>query len=202
MNCNSPITLDALDELGRGIRLSFEWRGDRYGHTICGVNGDEAVPIAVSVDERGSGDGPLSPPVQEIREIADATGGRQLMLIGAAAGAHWSMTVRAAAEENQRYLEFDVAVRVQKPPAPLGIALDAVAPAEWIDLPSGEVACRRDRRLLFVALTPTAAAQRPPAAAQRAAGAAQRRILPPPLGLPRTFPSTIRWRYRIGWTPS
>ena len=111
---NTP-QLEAIDETGSGLRLSFYWHGDRYAHRVSLVDGGaEATSLLASVEDVGDDPAwPCSPPLQQLH-IEDRAGGAAAMLVGMAGRSHWSMSVesRPAARE----LHFDLACRLQQRP--------------------------------------------------------------------------------------
>ena len=108
---NPPsFTLNAINAQGLGLRVVFEWRGDRYGHTIYSVDGNESTPLCASVEGTPTDFWPASPPVQEIVEHELPGGQRTLLLTGQSGKSHWSATVEAAGA----CLCFDIAVRLKE----------------------------------------------------------------------------------------
>ncbi|MEX2176834.1 MAG: hypothetical protein WD872_20880 [Pirellulaceae bacterium] len=110
--------LEALDDLGRGLRLSFVWWADRYGHliSVVGPNG-EAATVLSSIEGISDGGWPLSPPLQSL-SIEYLAGGRHAaLLVGMAGRSHWSASVEAVPDRAE--LLFDVACRLGQTPAKL-----------------------------------------------------------------------------------
>ena len=61
-------TIESLDASGDGLRLEFDWFGDRFGHQIFGVRKDQAVPLFKSVEGEIDQIWPISPPLQEFND--------------------------------------------------------------------------------------------------------------------------------------
>lgn len=202
MPAESTTQLDAVDHRGDGVRVEFSRIGDRYAHTIYGVRGDSAVPIVSSVEDADYEGWPLSPPLQELRELTDDAGDRTLLLLGSAAYGHWSASIRSAtfARANP-YLEFDVAVRLHRAPAYLGVAYETVAGANWID--TGDLAFpQRDPHALCICAPLSKTDADSTARSERLKAfpdpnTPNRRLYLPTTPMPERFPNTYRWRYWI-----
>jgi hypothetical protein len=206
MPSDQPLQLDAVDQRGLGVRVAFHLVGDRYGHTLSAVRGDQIAPLLSSVEDVDQQGWPLSPPVQEIREVADAEGARTLLLIGAAAHGHWSAGVRSFKHNVAgHFLEFDVAVRLTRLPSHLGAAYELAEGARWINLPAGQVyAAQGDAELAVMAsLDDAVAASKRPSELLKSslnAGHPQRRTFCPDFSQLADFPATFRWKYWVGLT--
>ena len=112
-----PIVLEAA-----GFRVTFDLSrspgGDRFGHRIEFVDGNETVTLLESIEGTSDDAWPASPPIQEVH-VEDRDGGMQVALaVGRAGSGHWSLSchIDAAAEQ----VVFDVACRFRAaPPAEL-----------------------------------------------------------------------------------
>jgi len=114
---HQPIEIESLNDSGVGVRVRFTWRGDRYGHTISFVRGNEETACVESCEGDSTDDWPPSPPIQEIHEQQNG-GGKILFLTGMAGTAHWSMTV----ETRERFEQAEGKHRSSQPlPGPLSV---------------------------------------------------------------------------------
>lgn len=130
--------VDAIDSEGRGLFVSFPGRGDRFGHVVSIVCGDEIVPCMVSLEGDDSEEWPDSPPIQQLSIEQRKTGAVGLG-VGQAGKSHWSVTVETFAEE--RRIDFHVACRLKMHPAQIssryasllgeGIEPTSVDPYTW-----------------------------------------------------------------------
>jgi hypothetical protein len=215
--------LDAVDEAGQGVRVFFEREGDHFRHMIFGLNGRGAVALTVSIHELSDEGWPVSPPVQEIRELPDSVG-KQLTLTGAASHAHWSATVRvvrpAVFNASRRAdamnpqlevscIEFDFAARVRAAPHPLGFTYHTLAEASWVDLPfssipetsSGAAMLSREPYMAFISPTIGPGHGLPPKSRRLQISAAHERsrarLFEPITEVLRELPATMRWQYWI-----
>lgn len=105
-----PPPVTALDSAGRGLRIRFLWRGDRFGHVIERIDGDVATPELVSIESDAEASWPDSPPLQQlsVETIGTAT---TALGVGAAAKSHWSISVHPTDRDGVPALQFDVAAR-------------------------------------------------------------------------------------------
>lgn len=129
--------IESINDSGVGVRVRFTWRGDRFGHTISFVRGNEEIVCVESCEGNSNDDWPPSPPVQEIHQ-QQTDGGKILFLTGMAGTAHWSMTVetreRTVSGSPIELLWFDAAVRVKSRPTLLGSSYQSLSPCKWIDM--------------------------------------------------------------------
>lgn len=202
MSSLAAYSLDAVNAKGVGVRVVFERNGDQFSHAIYGVHPDRADAILNSVDAAEFDGWPASIPVQEVRLAPHPSGGEALMLMGAAAGGHWSATVRAVQfEKANPYLEFDVAVRLTRLPVFLGATYETLPDVIWT---------RDYQHLAFVNLSPhllTLAAPLGLDDSSRDRGEelrtwassthSRRQHFAPTAGLPLQYPATYRWRFCI-----
>lgn len=105
-----PPPVTALDSAGRGLRIRFVWRGDRFGHIIERLDGEAATPELVSVESDADAGWPDSPPLQQLSVETIGTTTTALG-VGAAAKTHWSISVQPADRDGAPALQFDVAAR-------------------------------------------------------------------------------------------
>jgi hypothetical protein len=97
------ISLPSLDENGIGLTIEFEWREDRFVHSVSVVKGDSRHVAWESQDVEDHG-----PVFQQIHEQEDDTGRSMVLLMGASHCTNWSMSVQATEPGT---LCFDVASR-------------------------------------------------------------------------------------------
>jgi hypothetical protein len=204
MATGEPIYLDAVNERGFGVRISFRQVGDRFGHMIWGVRPDRVDPVAESVDDADYEGWPLSPPVQELREANGPEGSRALLLIGSAAYGHWSASIRPGViHKINPCIELDVAVRLHRSPAYLGAAYEIVNEGTWKDFPydycltAGSWGTQR----ILITSFPNDVKDPPPSTDSLKSfpgdSKPDRRLFLPAAPLPRSYPATYRWRYVI-----
>ena len=102
--------------------------------------------------------------------------------------------------------QFDVAVRLHRAPAYLGVAFETLPEANWIDMqfdqPSGLAFAHQKKHALVISapLDELEAASRTPSDFLKAfsdQGAPNRRLFLPAAPLPTQYPATYRWRYCI-----
>ena len=101
-----------------GLAVTFDRRGDRYGHTICLRAGDRAVDVLHSVEGNADEPWPPSPPLQALQCEARLGGISVALLVGMAGKSHWSLSCQAEPEGSG--IAFDVACRVSGKPPHLG----------------------------------------------------------------------------------
>ena len=103
---------------GAGLRITFLWQEDRYGHEIAYVDDQTASTLLVTERESAGLPWPGSPPLQQISWLETAPGRRVALLVGMAGKSHWSFSVEA--DRGTVGLVLDVACRVQCQPEWLG----------------------------------------------------------------------------------
>lgn len=206
MNAGPETQLDAVNSRGVGVRVALRRIGDRFAHTISGIRRDRIDAIVESVEDADYQGWPLSPPLQELRDLTDAAGNHSLLLLGSAAYGHWSATIRSARSahfaKEDPYLEFDIAVRLHRAPAYLGIAYQAVTDASWLEMPSGLTFAKRGPHAMGISapLNEAVAFSTPPSDLLKAfvgETSPTRRVFLPATPLPGNYPATYRWRYWI-----
>ena len=99
---DTRFSLPSSNNDGFGLRVDFDWMGDRFRHSIVRIDQDLCQVAWESLIEQ-------SPVFQHLHQQTDDGGRPVLFLIGAADHIHWSMSVHAA---EARTLCFDVAGRV------------------------------------------------------------------------------------------
>jgi hypothetical protein len=203
MATNEPYYLDAVNSRGMGVRVTFEWTRDRYSHTIYGIRKGHADAVANSVEDERFDEWPLSPPIQELRESLDSAGQRTLLLMGSAAYGHWSATARVEHFDAENpYVEFDVAVRLHRSPAYLGVAYDTLNEATWTGMPGGLAFIHCEPHALVIAAPLGSIEVDSPAPtdllkAFPAPDMPNRRWFLPAAPLPAQYPATFRWQYCV-----
>lgn len=93
---NPSAELHAIDSPNGMLRVRFNWLGDRYGHVVDLIDGNDTRVLLESVEGSEQDIWPSSPPIQSVNisTIASDTENRRVaMLVGAAGTSHWSMCV-------------------------------------------------------------------------------------------------------------
>jgi hypothetical protein len=178
--------LEAVGRDGRGLRITFRWDEDRFGHEISCLAGAAATVCLTAELGRDQDPWPASPALQQLSVEELQPGRPSALLVGMAGQSHWSQCVDA--EPATTSLTFDVACRVQREPQWLGSRYRAHHDAACPPTPAGRIALGGG-----VELTIELAADSPPA---RITGAGGPLVIAPDLRVQR-FPSTVRWKYRI-----
>lgn len=114
-----PVILETAVAADRRLRLIFDWRHDRFGHTVELVAGGQIVRLLASAEGTHRDGWPLSPPLQQLHVENRDSGHRVALLVGMAGTDHWSMSVETAPERDIPCLSFDVACRVTSGATPL-----------------------------------------------------------------------------------
>jgi hypothetical protein len=160
---------DQVIEAG-DLRIVFQWRGDRYGHTVERRIDGQWRSVLESLEGSSDDDWPQSPALQDLH-IERRGSGPVALLVGKSGTSHWSVSVEALAGETA--LRFDVACRLHRSPRWLGSTYRVIAgqvpPLDIVALP-GEAICELE----------------PPT---------QWRVRPAEVA--SAYPATIRWRYSI-----
>jgi hypothetical protein len=180
--------LDAVDQQGRGLRVTFLWHRDRFAHTIAACDGDRLVPLLASTEGAEQDDWPPSPALQQL-SIEDRGGGNCVaLLVGMAGTSHWS--VSAETQPDARRIEFDVACRIrQTPPQLVSAYRTIVAPPSLLESASMMLEVSGERCRLQCEL----AGDHPVATLEsRPDGVA---IVP--AREKGTLPTTVRWKYSV-----
>ncbi|HEX6964067.1 MAG TPA: hypothetical protein VF175_19520 [Lacipirellula sp.] len=203
MAANKPYKLDAVNNRGVGVRVAFERVSDRFSQTLYGLRKDAVDAVAHSVDDKDFEGWPLSFPVQELREVENAAAQRALLLMGSAAYGHWSATVQVTHfDDANPYIEFDVAVRLHRAPAYLGIAYKTIEGATWTGTPGGLAFAHRPPHSIVIAapLKWTEGDVYAPTDFVKAFESphdANAWLFLPASPLPSTYPATYRWKYCV-----
>lgn len=194
-------SLDAINAKGVGVRIAFERTGDRYSHTLYCIHKNQIDAILTSVDDADYRGWPRSIPVQEVRPTRPA-GEIALVLMGAAASGHWSVTVRTVGPDANPYLEFDVAVRLARLPAHLGMCYELLGNAVWIDDHSGLTSARLEPHSIVMSPPPRADNSSSNQVEQLKTLAdpanPRHRLFVPTAKLAEHYPATYRWQHCIG----
>ena len=109
--------LEAINDEGHGLRLTFSWIGDRYAQQVdyCGPTG--TTPLLTSLEGNDQVVWPPSPPLQQLT-FEERPRGPIALLIGMAGTSHWSVSVEADTARGE--IVFDVACRISQQPLFLG----------------------------------------------------------------------------------
>jgi hypothetical protein len=190
------------------LAVSFHWRVDRFEHRVVAVRHDEALnetrdetadsdssnivlPLVRMVADRLVCDWPANPPLQQLDECVLSGQRRGLVGLGMAGTSHWSLAVEA----DERGLWFDVACRIQRPPAGLQTSYELAEPFGAACIESVEA----DRcRVVGPSARDSLCELRADAASTAIVvdGDGRHLQLQPRL-IPDRLPATVRWRY--GW---
>jgi hypothetical protein len=155
------------------LRVTFHWRGDRYGHRVERQTAGKWQVVLESREGSPDEAWPPSPVLQTLHIERRATGPVAL-LVGKAGQSHWSASIEPLS--NQAGFQFDIACRVQQPLQQLGSAYQSAATDAT---PIVNVTATRQEGLCELAVHKQSSVLRIR-----------------PLELPADYPSTIRWRYR------
>jgi len=178
--------LEVVGRDGRGLRVTFIWEEDRFGHQIACLEARAATVCLTAELGRGRDPWPASPALQQL-SLAELQPGRpSALLVGMAGQSHWSQSVEA--DPATTSLTFDVACRVQREPRWLGSSYRASHGAGSRPTPDGRIAMGPE-----VELDIQRAADAPPAGIK---SVGRSLVIAPDLHR-LSFPSTVRWRYRI-----
>lgn len=218
--------LQVIDHRGRGLRLTWSYAGDRYGHEIAYVS--EAGVVVCLVAQLGcDGDPwPSSPPVQQVSLVSPPRGGRAALLLGMAGRSHWSQSVEGdEGDEGALRVVFDIACRAAERPVWLGNAYRTRLPVEIPSPTAARVAVASGVRLTLSAVAecalagatdhpeqfapgamrPDVAAACGPAsrtasggdAASKCGAAGRSLVIVATEPDAARFPATVRWKYQI-----
>lgn len=184
--------LSAVDDAGRGLRVVFERRGDRFAHRVELCVGGRSQLLLRSIEGDDSELWPPSPPLQQL-SVEERADGDVALLVGMAGKSHWSASI--AVERAARRIVYDVACRVRETPVRLGtifMLADELAGAHSLDEHHVELASKSGEYEVSVASMiaddagPTCCEIRED----------QRRIIIEP-ALERGPQTTWRWRFSL-----
>lgn len=170
---------------GAGLRVTFRWLGDRFGHTISLLPGDRPLEVATSIEGDDRQPWPASPPFQELH-LEQRPGGVTLaLLVGRAGTSHWSASCQL--DRLKARLTFDVACRLKEVAPSLASTYRIADRATWEHqagpsggpslLMIGNQRCRIDARCRIE--TPTG------------------KVIFQPPELAGDLPATVRWEYEF-----
>jgi hypothetical protein len=177
------LTMNSATLATQSLRVEFQRRGDRFVHQVSRFFPDGTGGLLISQDGRPDETWPASPALQSLHLETRPSGVQFAMLIGMAGRSHWSMSVKADAQQNR--LVFDVACRVHEQPIWLGSTysslhqhgsawpLDCLSLTAWHGSQSEQQISLQIDRLGGIIKIPAPQASGP-------------------------FPNTVRWRYEIG----
>ena len=174
----TPEPIYAVDENQNGLRLTFHWLGDRFGHTVEKLaKGLAAGTLLRSKESDSSQNWPDSPPIQQL-SIEPITGLPTALGVGLAGAGHWSISANASTYKSRPAIVFDVAIRFTKTPDFCGSRYDTLDAAAQV-IPVDSITPTSVRSELgVVTISPNAS---------------ELQTLPTPL----TSKSTLRWAYVI-----
>ena len=189
MSTDERAILEAIDNSGRGLRVSFHRHIDRYAHTIGLVEDHQVIPLLASEEGSRSEDWPASPPLIDLHVEERPHADRVVLLVGLAGSSHWSLS--ASANTQRRAVIFDVACRAKHRPPWLGSSYRTMVPpslskagrSAWMEISGlrGELC-----------IEPADSGPE----AELITTDARLSICPPPQSAPPP-PTTIRWKYLI-----
>lgn len=113
-----PSCLDSAIRDGCGLRITFDWRADRYGHELACLVDRQPSRLLISLEGNAQERWPASPPFQQLSIEARADGSQVALLVGMAGKSHWSGSVRVAPDRPR--LEFDIACLAREVPRLVG----------------------------------------------------------------------------------
>ena len=93
----------------------FQWRDDRFGHTVF-LDDDE---VATSIEGDADDEWPSSPPIQQL-SLESAGESNVLLGVGGAGTSHWSISVELSSDPVAA--KFDLACRFKSEPSQIGSA--------------------------------------------------------------------------------
>lgn len=140
---HEPLIVSACDAAGGGLRLVFDWQGDRYGHVLEWFQGATTIPLLESVEGDASRHWPPSPPLQQ-GSIQPLTAAKSVaFLLGMAGKSHWSLAVEQGPSDGAS-LVFDLACRLSRSPDWLGSSYRPLCPVRARNASSAELLVRPD----------------------------------------------------------
>ncbi|HEX3725461.1 MAG TPA: hypothetical protein VHV08_04435 [Pirellulales bacterium] len=92
-----------------GLKVGFDFRGDRFGHEIRIADGPRWLVALRSIEDAPAAEWPMSPPLQSLHFESSDEHGRVALLVGMAGHAHWSASVRIQSGQ----MHFDIACRLR-----------------------------------------------------------------------------------------
>ena len=182
--------LEVAQRDGRRLRVTFEWRGDRFTHHFDVLEGGQVHRCLVAIEGQDDEPWPASPALQQLSVEATTPAGGVALLIGMAGRSHWSLSVER--ESQSASLLFDVAARVQSLPRCLGSRYQAC-------LPGAVAASQQVSFAIGAAVGPlylrAVSAGQP--APDLVLDGDQVAVAFDDLTIAR-YPTTLRWKYRVG----
>jgi len=109
--------VESIRDDGVGLFINFVKQKDRFGHIIALVQGEECIPLFVSIEGNDEQPWPESPPLQEIH-LEDRTDKTVALLVGMAGDSHWSAAVEPLDQPGG--IHFSVACRMKDYPMRIG----------------------------------------------------------------------------------
>ena len=96
-----------------GLRLIFEWRGDRYAHRVSVAEGTGERVLLESLEASDAAAWPASPPLQQVHIESRGPEVAVALAVGMAGRSHWSAACEL--DGRQRRVTFDIACRIAQP---------------------------------------------------------------------------------------
>lgn len=182
----APRVLEILGRGGRGLRVTFTWDEDRFGHEIAYLEGPAATVCLKAELGVEQDPWPASPALQQLSLEGLQSDRPRALLVGMAGKSHWSQSVEADATAAS--LTFDVACRVQRQPRWLGSSYRTLHDAWRSPTADGRIAMGSQ-----IELNIEPAAGSPPSRIERVGDLL---VIAPDLRTLR-LPTTVRWKYRV-----
>lgn len=169
------------------MRTVFRFLDDRYEHRLYLIRGDSERLLLSSIDASDDEFEPPSPPLQQVSQSSSLTD-QIVMGVGMAGRSHWSLSVL---EIDSMVLLFDVACRVGQSTKSLGSTYQYHGTSQPV-LENGLVFFHElDGFFLAGGKTTATGSEELHCRGQT--------IQIEPTQIPTTIPSTVQWRYRVGF---
>lgn len=117
----TPAQIEALDAEGTGMRVMFEWCGDRFRHSIFAVRMGKPKLMVESLEGDSTEAWPSSPPVQQLHLQPNPSGREMLLLTGMAGKSYWSGSITTSSDLRWTRVGLHFACRHRMPPDWLGV---------------------------------------------------------------------------------
>lgn len=187
-----PLVLNAVDANGRGLRVTFSWRLDRFAHSIALVDGPREWTLLQSMEGAADHSWPASPPLQQLVTQARNAKSPAILGVGMSGKNHWSMS--AEAEPRHTSLRFDVACRIKQRHGVPGSSFRAKVPPIPVIGPPGAVA---EAELSVGSLRCRLAVEPSEDGLQGTLRFDQHSVTIRSAEVPDAYPWTARWTYRF-----
>ena len=173
---------------GGGLLLEFVHAGDRFEHHLIATGGARSIEMLCSLEGTPQEAWPASPPLQQIHPQATATGEPLALGVGMAGRSHWSLSARL--DEQQGFVEFDVACRASESPPRLASSYRL---CDGVRAEAHQRGVQLSRDGLVWQIEPSGEAGRPAAQIELL----DQHITIHPTGNEASYPATVCWRYVV-----